>query len=347
MSIDQSQTMRAEAPPAQRAQRQLIQMVQGYWVTQIVAVIARLRVPDHLAGGPRSGDELSEATGANADALRRLLFAGVTIGLLRPAGADRFALGPPGELLRSTEGSLRDFAIALAAPSLYRPFERLYDAVLTGEPVDEAVLGVDVWRYLEEHPDEGATFARAMGNLSVLEADQISAHYDASRFKLAVDVGGSHGVLLGRLLAATPGLRGILFDKPNVVAEAVTAMGNRGLADRVTFVEGDFFSAVPSGGDLYVVKHVLHDWDDEHALRILECCRTATGPGGAMLVIEAVLPDEPGPSPASLMDMYMLVLGGRERTRAQYEALLRDAGYDVVQVTCTPSGLQMLEARAS
>src|SRR5262249_9872068 len=279
-------TSTAGRPHSPPAPREPMPMVRGYWGTQTVSVIACLTVPDHLAEGPRAADELSEATGAHPGALRRLLFAGVASAALRPAGVDRFTLGSTGELLRSTEGSLRDFAIALAAPSLYRPFERLYDAVYTGEPVDEAVLGVDVWRYLEEHQDEGATFARAMGNLSVLEADQISAHYDASRFQVVVDVGGSHGVLLGRLLAATPALRGVFFDKPNRVAEALPALTSSGLADRVTFVGGDFFTAVPPGGDLYVVKHVLHDWDDEHALRILARCREATAPGGSILVIE-------------------------------------------------------------
>jgi hypothetical protein len=344
MSIDQSLTeARAEAPPAQR---QLIQMVQGYWVSQIVAVIARLGVPDQLAGAPRSVAELSEATGANADALRRLMFAGVTVGVIRPAGPDRFGLGATGELLRSTDGSLRDFAMALAAPSLYRPFERLFDAVVTGEPVDAKALGTDVWEYLEQHRDEGATFARAMGNLSTLEAEQISAHYDASRFEVVVDVGGSHGVLLGRLLGAAPRVRGVLFDKPKVIVEAQAAMAGLGLTDRVAFVGGDFFSAVPVGGDLYVVKHVLHDWDDERALRILTRCREATRAGGAILVIEAVLPEEPRPSPACLMDMYMLVLGGRERTRAQYETLLRAAGYETERVISTSTGLQLIEARA-
>jgi len=344
MSIDQSLTeARAEAPPAQR---QLFQMAQGYWVSQIVAVLARLRVPDHLAGGPGSVAELSEATGANADALRRLLFAGVTVGVIEPAGDGRFALGATGELLRTTEGSLRDFAIALAAPSLYRPFERLFDAVVTGEPVAEAALGMDVWEYLERNRDEGATFARAMGGLSALEAGQIAAHYDASPFELVVDVGGSHGVLLATLLRATPGLRAILFDKPRVAAEASEAMAGMGFDGRLSFVGGDFFSGVPEGGDLYTVKHVLHDWNDDDALRILRSCRRATRPGGAVLVIEAVLPEEPRPSPATLMDVYMLVHGGRERTRSQYEALLRDAGYAMERVVSTPTGLQLLEGRA-
>lgn len=345
MSTDQTLTeARPSAPPAQR---QLFQMVQGYWTSQIVAVLARLGVPDHLAGGPRTAAELAEATDANPDALRRLLFAGVTIGVITPAGGDRFALGATGELLRSTEGSLRDFAIALNAPSLYRPFERLHEAVMTGRPVAEAALGMDVWEYLERNRGEGAVFARAMGNVSAHEADQISSHYDASRFGVVVDVGGSHGILLGTLLRATPGLRGLLFDKPKVVAEAQTAMAAQGLGDRVSFVGGDMFEAVPEGGDLYTIKHVLHDWSDEDSLRILRNVRAAMRPGASLLIIEAVLPEQPQPSPTTMMDVYLLVHGGRERTRAQYEALMRQSGFEMSQVVTTPMGLHMLEGRAS
>ncbi|MGH3866950.1 MAG: methyltransferase [Pseudonocardiaceae bacterium] len=260
-------TAPAETPPAMR----LIQMIQSAQVTQILATVARLGLADLLAEGPRSNAELAGATGADPDGLTRLLRAATTVELITETEPDRFSLTPLGAYLATNAqpASLRDLAMALAAPGHWLPIGCLFDAVMTGRASTTTALGMGLWDYYQEHPEEDAMFARAMGNVSTRISTEIAACYDATRFSRIVDVGGSQGVLLAGLLAAAPQATGVLFDRPEVIAEARPVITARGLAKRVELVGGDFFTEVPPGGDLYVLKSVLHDWDDAHALRIL------------------------------------------------------------------------------
>jgi O-methyltransferase domain/Dimerisation domain len=337
----------AEPPPAAR----LIQMIQGYQVTQIVATVARLGLADLLAEGPRSSAELARATGADSDGLARLLRAATTVELLTETEPDWFALTPLGAYLATNAppASLRDFAMALAAPGHWLPCGRLVDAVMTGRASTTAALGMGLWDYYQEHPEEDAMFARAMGNLSARISTEVVARYDATRFSRIVDIGGSQGVLLAGLLAAAPQATGVLFDRPEVIAEARSVIAARGLAERVELVGGDFLTEVPPGGDLYVLKSVLHDWDDAHALRILVNCHRASQPGSTLLLVEGIVPTKPEPSPLHLLNLFMLVqLGGRERTREQHQALLEAAGYQLKRVILPRPGaypgLSLLEA---
>ncbi|MGH3853740.1 MAG: methyltransferase [Pseudonocardiaceae bacterium] len=331
-------TMPVGAPPAAR----LIQMIQGSLVTQIVATIARLGLADLLAVGPRSSAELTEATGANPDGLTRLLRAAATVGLIAETEPDRFVLTPLGACLTTDAqpASLRDFAIALAAPGHWLPCGHLYDAVMTGRCATTAALGMGIWDYYQDNPEEDATFARGMGNVTAGISVEVAACYDVTRFARIVDVGGSQGVLLAALLEAAPQATGVLFDRPEVINAARPVITARGLAERVEFIGGDFFTEVPPGGDLYVLKSVLHDWDDAHALRILANCHRAARPGSTLLVVEGILPTEPEPSPTHLLNLSMLVqVGGRERTRRQHQALLEAAGYRLERViTPQPGG---------
>jgi hypothetical protein len=332
-----------ETPPAQ----QIMQMITGHWVAQVVGTAARLGVADVIAKGVAKSDDIAGATGASPDALYRLLRAGATVGLFREGDARHFTLTPVGEMLREdVPGSFRHFAIAELDTAHWLPWGRLHEAVTSGRSQSEAALGKTPWAYYAAHPEDERHFAIAMSNVSALVAAQAAEALDLSGVRRIVDVGGSHGSLLAALLRKAPEARGVLFDQPQVVAGAEPALRAQGLADRVERVGGDFFASVPAGGDLYLLKHIIHDWDDARSEQILASCRKAMGPASRLVLLEMWLPDEPQPSFASLMDLNMLVmLDGRERTRAEYEALLRKAGLHLGRVTQLPPLAAMFEAR--
>ena len=311
---------------------ELRRMIFGHLASQTVATVARLGVADRLSDGPRSAATLARSTGADPDALHRLLRAATGLGLVAEVEPSVFALTPLGEWLRSDGPSLRDLAIALAGDGHWLPVQRLHEVVMTGRPAAEAALGTDLWDYYRHHAEEGAAFAAAMGNVSAAVAEDVVATYDLGPYRRIVDVGGSHGVLLAALLGANPEATGVLFDRPDVVAGARPALAAQGLTDRVELVEGDFFEEVPSGGDLYLLKHILHDWDDERAGRILDRCHEAASPGATLLVVERLLGPAVDPV-AALADLLMLVMfGGRERTAEEYRRLLAGAGWQVQRV---------------
>jgi hypothetical protein len=323
---------------------QLRQLIFGHVSSQTVASLVRLGIVDELAGGPRSGTELAELTGAPADALVRFLRTCAALGLLERRAGDVFALTPLGDWLRSDGRSLRDLALAMAAPGHWRSIERLLESVRTGGAAAPSVLGTGLWEYYRQNPEEGAAFAAAMSNVSEVVAEEVVAHFDVSPFRRIVDVGGSQGALLARLLEANPSAEGVLFDLPEVLEGARAAVEARGLADRVELSGGDFFEEVPAGGDLYVLKHILHDWDDDHAQRILRSCHRAGRPGSTVLLVERVL----GPESSAVdyvADLLMLVMfGGKERSEPEFEALLAAGGYRLERVVPL-SMFALLEAR--
>ncbi|MBV8995967.1 MAG: methyltransferase [Pseudonocardiales bacterium] len=345
-----SATAPTEVPPA----AQLIKMAMGYQVTQVVGAVARLGLADKLAAGPRSSAELTSATGADPDGLVRLLRAATTVGLIVECEPDQFALTPVGACLASNAQpvSLRDLAIIYSAPGVWLPFGCLFDAVMTGRPTAAAALGMGIWDYYQANSEEGTTFSRAMEGISASVSAEVAACCDVTRFTRIVDIGGNYGALLVDLLKAAPQATGVLFDRPEVIAEARPAITACGLAERVELVGGDFLTEVPPGGDLYVLKSVLHNWDDAHALRILANCHRAARPGSTLLVVEGVVPTEPEPSPLHLFNLFMLVLvGGRERTREQHQTLLETVGYRLERVLPAPAGafsrVSLLEAHRS
>jgi hypothetical protein len=287
---------------------------------------------------------LAAATGAPQDALARLLRALASVGLFTETEDGRYGLTAAGEWLRSEDPSLRDLAIALAGPGHWRSLEHVGLTVTTGQPAAPHALGASIWEYYADHPDEAAAFARAMGQISSVVGDEIVRTCELSRFDTIVDVGGSQGVLLARLLREAPSARGVLFDRADVVSGAGPVLAGRGVAGRVEIVAGDFFESVPAGGDLYLLKHILHDWDDERALRILHTCAAAAPPGSTLLVVERLL-GSGADANAYVADLLMFVMfGGRERTEAEYEALLAAAGYRLERVTRL-SMFGLLEAR--
>ena len=329
--------MSNEAPPPQV---QVLQMVMGLWVSQILATAARLGVADHISDGGTASDDIARACDADPDTLYRLLRAAATVGLFVETAPRTFALTPLGECLRSnTPGSLRDFVIAETAPGHWLPWGRLHDAVKSGHSVASETLGMDVWEYYAKNHEEGLSFARGMGNLSAMVSQDVVRLYDASRFQRIVDVGGSQGVLLRGLLSIAPNARGVLFDRPEIVADAP---GD----DRIEMVGGDFFEQMPPDGDLYVLKSILHDWPDDKCVAILRNVHKAARADARLLLVETILPDTPQPSPVTFMDMNMLVmLGGRERTAGEYSALLRSVGFETERVIPTGGMFGLIEAR--
>lgn len=314
-------------------------MMMGLWVSQILATTARLGVADAIANGKTSSDDIAREAGADPSTLYRLLRAAASTGLVAETAPRTFALTPLGECLRTdTPGSLRDLVIAECAPGHWLPWGRLYDAVKGGKSVAAETLGMDVWEYYAKNHEEGLSFARGMGNLSALVSQDVARLYDTSPFKTIVDVGGSQGILLRGLLAQNKNARGILFDLPEVVADAKPD-------DRIDIVSGSFMENVPSGGDLYLLKSILHDWPDEKCATILANIHKAAPAGAKLLVVEMLLPDQPEPSPVTFMDMNMLVmLNGRERTAADFRKLLGDAGFNVVRVIPTGGTFSLIEA---
>jgi SAM-dependent methyltransferase len=321
-------------------------LITGYWTSQAVGVVAQLGVADQLRGGPLPSDELARAVGADPAALYRVLRLLASIGVFAEPAPGCFGLTPLGETLRTdAPGSVRSFAITETAPGHWLPWGRLHESVRSGRPMADEALGMDLFSWYAQNPEEAGFFNAAMGNLSALAAGELVRVYDFSGARTVADVGGAHGVLLAAVLRANPAARGILFDLPHVIATAGDEIAAQGLAERCELVSGDFFEEVLPGADLHLLKQIVHDWDDERATRLLTNCHRALAPGGTLLLVEMVVPADNRPSPAQAMDLNMLVLlGGRERTEAEYRRLLGDAGFRLERVIPTHSPFSVIEA---
>jgi SAM-dependent methyltransferase len=321
-------------------------LITGYWVSQAVGVVAQLGVADHLGAGPRGSDELARAVDADPQALYRVLRLLASIGVFAEPAPGCFALTPLGETLRSdATGSVRNFAITETAPGHWLPWGRLHESVRTGRPMAREALGMELFEWYGQNPQEAGYFNAAMGNLSALAANELVRVYDFSAVQTVVDVGGAHGVLLAAVLRANPAARGILFDLPHVIATAESAIAAEGLSQRCDLVSGDFFEAVPEGADLHLLKQIVHDWDDERATLLLRNCHRALAPAGKLLLVEMIIPPDNRPSPAQSMDLNMMViLGGRERTEEEFERLFQATGFQLERVIPTHSPFSVIEA---
>lgn len=324
---------------------QMLRIMMGPWVAQVAAALARFEVPEHLSEGPRAAVELARLAGAEPEAFARLLRAAASVGMLREISPGLYAGTPLGDTLRrGVPGSVRDLVIAELAPGHWLPWGRLHDAVKTGHSQARAALGTDVWGYYAENPEEGAGFARGMSNLSALVAAETVPSCDFSGSTRIVDVGGSEGVMLAAALRAAPQAHGVLFDRPEVIARGRDAVAGHGLGARLESVAGDFLKEVPAGGDLYILKEILHDWSDDRSVTILENVQRAAGPRARVLVVEMIVPDVVTPSPVHLLDLDMLVmLDGRQRTERQFAALFEKAGLRFDRVVPTRGFFSIVE----
>lgn len=342
------QTTGDAAPDAPSLQRDLARLIDGYLTTQMLYVAARLGVADVLADGPRTGPEVAAAVGANPDGLTRVLRGLVLEDVLAEDAGGRFALTALGERLREgVPGSLR--GAALARGELYwSAAGGLLRAVTEGGTAFEHVHGEPFFEHLAADPDRQAAFQASMADRARREAADVVAAYDFTGRSEIVDVGGGSGVLLEAILAATPGLRGVLVDRPDAVERARVRLADAGLQTRGDAVVGDFFAAVPAGADVYLLSRVLHDWDDADAERILTTCRAAMPAAARLLVIDAIVPERALDGPEAVrMDIHMLMLfDARERTEAEFGRLLAGAGFELRRVlpTASPAGLSVLES---
>jgi hypothetical protein len=334
---------RQNPPPGQ----QLLERITGFWVSQILGTLALLGVPDQLAKGPRPSDDVARETGAHADSLYRLMRAGVMAGILQEVSPRTFALTPMGELLRSDVlGSMRHMAIAMSEPAHWLPWGRLPEAIRTGNATAQAALGTSMWEYLASHPDQQTHFAQAMGGLTAFIANEVPRLHDFSRYARVADIGGSQGVLLEQILRAHSSCRGILFDLPDVIAGARARIEAVGLAGRVELVSGSFLEPVIPAAEAYLLKNILHDWDDAPSTTILRQIHRGAPADARLFIVEWVMPEDGQPSTVPLLDVNMLVLmNGRERTAREFEALLGGASWQLERITPAQSGVSLIEAR--
>jgi O-methyltransferase domain/Dimerisation domain len=320
-------------------------MMTGYWISKAIYVAAKLGVADLLTEGPRNADELAAATQTQADALYRVLRALASVGIFSEVAPRRFALTPLAELLRSdTPDSMRALAI-MYAEEQYRAWDNVLHSVQTGQPAFEHAFGARYFDYFATHPEASRVFNEAMVGWTNQVTTAVVAAYDFSPFGVVADVAGGHGALLAAILKSNPTARGILFDLPQVVAGAEPFLTAAGVADRCARVGGDFFAEMPQGADAYVLSQILHDWDDERSVAVLRQVRMVMPNHGKLLVVELVLPEGNDPFLGKWLDLHMLVLlGGQERTVAQYATLLREAGFELTGVVPTSAQQCIVEA---
>ena len=328
----------------------LFRMVTGYYVSQALYVATKLGIADLLADGPRHHADLAKATETHVPSLNRLLRLLASMGVFTEEDDGHFALTPVGSCLRAgVPGSMRAATLLFGGRTQQTWSELMY-CVRTGEPAFRRAGGIDPFEHMDRHPEEAALFDEAMADWTKHVAAATAAAYDFSTLDTIVDVGGGNGMLLAGILTANPALRGILFDRPHVAERGRARLAELGIADRCSVVGGDFFREVPGGGDAYLLKHVIHDWNDDRAVEILATCHRAMGPEARLLIIEGVYPPRIDQSIASKgsasNDVNMMVCtGGRERSEPEFRSLYAAAGFELVRIVPTPMRTSIIEGR--
>lgn len=322
----------------------LYRLIDGYKITQAIHVAAVLGVADHVAAGLRTSDEIAQAAGVHPESLYRLLRALAAIGVLSEDEHHRFALTPMGETLRSdAEQSVGPFAVLSGQSYYWETWGHLLHSVTTGENAFKAVHGVGSWMYRDQRPDQNAIFNAAMMANARRADPAIVDAIDVDGIDRVADIGGGQGSLLMSMLRAHADVRGVLFDRPSVVAAAGESFASAGLDTRCEIVGGDMFESVPAGCDAYVLKFIIHDWNDEDAVTILRVCRRAMPPGARLFVVERLIGEPNAHLAAKLSDLNMLVgPGGRERTLEEFAGLFERSGLHLDRVVPTRSDLRVI-----
>jgi SAM-dependent methyltransferase len=327
----------------------LYQMAVGHYVSRALHLVVKLGIPDLLGDGPREYGDLARATNTHASALNRVLRLLASVGIFEERDGGRFALTSLGEHLRAgVPGSMHASVLLFAGPRLQDAWKDLEYCVHTGEPAYRRRGITDPFEDPLRDPEYIANFDAAMAEFTRLAAIAVAAAYDFAPLGSVVDVGGGNGALLLGILRAHSHLRGTVFDRPEAAARATQQIAAAGLADRCQAIVGDFFTEVPGGGDAYLLKHVIHDWDDARAVRILQNCHRAMGAEGKLLVVEGVYPPRIEPSleswGAAANDVNMLVCtGGRQRSEAEFRTLFAAAGFHLTRIVPTPARVSVIE----
>jgi hypothetical protein len=323
----------------------LFQMATGYWVSQAIYVAAKLGIADLLKDGPQSCSALAAATGSDAPSLFRLMRALASVGVFSHVRRDYFALSPLAESLQTVvPASLRAMVLTIGEIH-YQACGSLLHSIQTGSPAFNTVFGANLFDYLKQNADAAAAFNQGMTNLSSMLAYAVLMAYDFAGITSMVDVGGGQGKLLEKILQLNPDMRGTVFDMASTLETGKQPLGDNASGERCSYVTGDFFTSVPLGADAYLLCGVIHDWDDDHAVTILENCRRAMAKNGRVLLVDMVVPENNTSSFSKLLDLNMLVMnGGRERTRAEFQALLNAADYKLTRIIPTMAPQSIIEA---
>ena len=325
-------------------------LITGAWSTRVIHVGVQLKVFDRMADGSKSAVALAEATGSHRGAVLRLMRALASLDLVSQLDGDRFELAPAGRLLvAEAPGSIRGMALHWG-DRLWGALGQLDQSVRTGEAWRAS--GLDGFQQMARDPGQMAMFHQSMTDQTGPVATAMLEVYDFGRFRGVMAVGGSYGALLAEILNAHPRLTGQVFDLPDLASASGAYLEGAGVAGRASFVGGSFFEAVPAGADAYMLKMIIHDWDDAHALPILMNCAQAAGREGLVLVMERIAPERVGADPADSVtirgDIVMLTAaGGQERTEAEYRTLFAEAGLKIERIVPTASGFAIMEARAA
>ncbi|MGA9100705.1 methyltransferase [Aeromicrobium sp.] len=325
----------------------LQELIAGAWLSQAIHAAAELGIADALSEGPLTAGEIAEKVGADPDATGRLLRLLSSRAIFTHRQDGRYDLSSMGAALRSDiPNSMRAFAQFVGHPAHREHWSLLAEAVRTGDMSLPALRGMDFWEYLDTNQGLADAFNGAMTSLSEATNAPVLAAYDFSGFGTIVDVGGGHGRFLAGILGQAAESRGILFDLASVADGASDLLRAEGVAGRCTIETGSFFDSVPAGGDAYVMRAIIHDWEESKALQILRNIHAAMKPTATLLLVELVLPDDDSPHPGKLIDLEMLAnIGGRERTAAEYRELLERAGFRMTRVVPTASPASVVEAR--
>ena len=337
----------AADPVASAAHAQVVQMAVGHVIAQAMYALAELGIPDLLKDGPRTADEIALATRMHAYATFRLLRDSAGLGFFVETADRRFGLTPLGAALRSDAPAHgRSLVRALVGPLGWGALGESLHSVKTGEAAMQKAFGQSLFDYLADAPEVATQFNEMMIAFHGTEPAAVAAAYTFSGVQTLVDVGGGTGNLLTTILEANPMLRGVLYDLPHVGAEARALIAKKGLSERCAMVEGSFFESVPSGGDVYMMSHVIHDWDEASCVRVLQHCRSAMHDRGRLLLVEMVIPPGSDFHPSKVLDLVMLTFtpGGQERTESEYAALLAKAGLKLTRVVPTASPVSVIEA---
>ncbi len=335
---------RPDGPPPPAAQ--LMLMVLEKFVSRSLTVVADLGIADILKDGSRTAEELAMATETHADGLYRVLRALTAVGVFNELPGRRFENNDLSQPLREdAEGSVRAMASWINDPVGWQMWEKLDYSVKTGKAAAHEVFGTDdLFGYLRDHPSSFRNFQRAMTSYSAMTAAAVAGTYDFSGIKKLVDVGGGHGALLSAIIARHPNIQGVLYERPEVIEGAGPVLKQLGQANKIETAVGDFFENVPEGADAYIMKHIIHDWDDDKSIKILGNCREVMAPGARVLVVEQVISDAAEAIMGKMFDLEMLVIGGRERTEEDFAAVFSKCGLKLSRVVRTESPVAVVEA---
>jgi hypothetical protein len=329
---------------AHEAAGQMMQWITAAWTSQTIYVAAKLGIADVLSGGPRTAEELAHLTKVDGPSLYRVLRALASIGVFAETPDGRFQMTPHAETLRSdVPGSKRALAIMFGEEH-FRAWGDMLECVRTGQPAFQRLYGKPVFEYLADHPENGKLFDQAMESVHGEETDAMLEGYDFSTAKVVADVGGGNGSLMRKLLAKFPTVQGMLVDLPPVIERARPLMQAAGTLERCRLAAGDFFQAVPGGADIYLFRHIIHDWTDEQCRQILSNLRKSIAPTGKLLVAEMVIPPGNDRSFGKFLDLNMLVMaGGKERTEPEYRTLFEASGFRLTRVIPTRHEISLVE----